>query len=154
MAIHRIRLRGPWQYEPRARWEFLPDGTRAETDRDLPPAGMTAVPSDWSQTPLGIGFHGRVRHRRTFARPTRLEPHETVFLVVEAATAVGHVRLNGTPLGVVRGSGRPGRFDITTLLRDRNELLIDVAQGPDHPTDQPVQPGGLTGEVRLEISGK
>ena len=65
--------------------------------------------------------------------------------------------LAGQPLGEVRFGGPVGRFDITPLLADRNALEIEV----EHPALEvngcpsedcdPIAPGGLVGEVRLEI---
>lgn len=153
-AIHSIRLRGPWRYEPLARSVLQSDAAPRETTAALPPAGKAAMPSDWGAT-LGRDFRGRVRYRRAFGRPT-LEPGETVILVLEAVDAAAHVSLGGEPLGETRGG--PARFDVTALLRPRNELTVEVAL-PAYSPDEEKQirgaraglPGGLIGEVRLEI---
>jgi hypothetical protein len=67
------------------------------------------------------------------------------------------VKLNGKPLGDVSWGGPSFRFDITDLLEDHNRLEIVV----EHPAldgnrvandDSDIdRPGGLVGEVRLEI---
>jgi beta-galactosidase/beta-glucuronidase len=153
-AIHSIRLRGPWRYEPLARSVLQSDGTPTETTNGLPPAGKVAMPGDWGAT-LGRAFRGRVRYRRAFGRPT-IEAGERVYLVIEAVDAEARVLLNGQPLGETRGG--PARFDVTALLRPRNELMVEVSL-PVHPPDEERQirgaraglPGGLIGEVRLEI---
>jgi hypothetical protein len=99
-------------------------------------------------------------------------------LVIEEVDFEARVELNGAELGVVRLSGSresgvggrgpgarsqepgvcPARFEITSLLKPRNELLIDVTLLHDEAVDRARtsrgragQPGGLIGEVRLEI---
>jgi len=69
---------------------------------------------------------------------------------------VARVMMSEETLGTVAAGGAAGRFDITHLLNPHNRLEIFV----DHPA--PVDssigdgetlklPGGLVGEVRLEI---
>jgi hypothetical protein len=82
-------------------------------------------------------------YRRAFHTPTGLDGGEQVWLVVEPAVGRAIVKLNGQPLGEVQ-HGFVGRFDVTSLLDDRNALEIDVESG--------ATTGGSIGEVRLEIS--
>jgi hypothetical protein len=98
-----------------------------------------------------------VRYHRVFQSPTGLESGERVWLVVEPPRSRGAVKLNGTPLGDIAFGGRAFRFDITARLEDHNRLEIVV----EHPAldgdsvandDSDInRPGGLVGEVRLEI---
>jgi beta-galactosidase/beta-glucuronidase len=153
---HIIRLRGPWELQPLARWQVADDGTLAEIADPLPPGGRLAMPSDWSKL-LGPDFHGRVRHLRRFARPTGLDSGERVWLVCDGAADAATIALNGAPLGAIPGTNQPTRFDVTERLLPRNELVIDV----DFPSAKTAQQtpttetncGGLTGEVQLEIFG-
>jgi beta-galactosidase/beta-glucuronidase len=144
--MHAIRLRGPWECEPLER-----DGPAG----DLPPAGKTTVPGDWSQL-LGDDFVGRVRYTRRFNAPTNLGPSERVWLVVEGVDHEADVLLNGRPLGTMPGP-RPKRFDITALVEPHNVLHIEVRLSAAVFTDASVRgqragrAGGVTGEVRLEI---
>jgi len=101
--------------------------------------------------PRRADYCGRVRYRRGFACPSGLAPEVMVSLVVELAAATGDVRLNGSPVGVVRGGGGSARFDITARLQDRNELQIDVTRPPPATVDRAAAAGGVLGEVRLEI---
>ena len=56
---HIIRLRGPWKYEPLARYLRTEDG-RLEQSRDkLPSAGTINFPADWESLFAGR-FHGTV----------------------------------------------------------------------------------------------
>jgi beta-galactosidase/beta-glucuronidase len=153
---HVIRLRGPWQYEPLMQWELDHEGSLREVD-ELPPAGRMVMPGDWSQS-LGRDFRGRVRYVRAFGRPTNLEPGEKVWLVSDGVDLDGRAALNGLPLGPVTNARDQARFDITDLLAERNELVIEVELPPlVYADEQQRRPdraglaGGVIGEVRLEI---
>jgi len=153
---HVIRLRGPWDYEPLARCVLCPDGATREESTDLPASGRIQMPADWGAT-LGPDFRGRVRYVRRFGYPTGLEPHDRVWLVIDGADAMAAVRLNERLLGVVSGLHAPARFDVTSALKDRNRLVADVELPIlSEVAEQARQaraglPGGLVGEVRLEI---
>jgi hypothetical protein len=79
---------------------------------------------------------GPVRCRRRFGYPGRIDPHERVWLTFAGVADRTAVSLNGTALASVTG---PAEFDVTALLRPRNELVVEV-EGP-----------GLWGEVALEV---
>jgi len=151
--MHIIRLRGPWELEPVSRLVLRPDGAHCSTSSDLPSATRVKMPADWGEV-LGRHFFGRVRYRRTFQKPTGLESGERVWLVVEPPRSHGVVELNHKRLGEV--CGQSARFDITEQLLGSNLLDIwvshpplDVRGTPSDDGDTP--PGGLVGEVRLEI---
>jgi hypothetical protein len=154
--MHTIRLRGPWHVEALKRFFLQPDGTYKQETADLPPEARMTMPADWSSA-FGAEFYGRVRYHRVFQSPTGLESGERVWLVVEPPRSRGAVKLNGTPLGDIAFGGRAFRFDITARLEDHNRLEIVV----EHPAldgdsvandDSDInRPGGLVGEVRLEI---
>jgi hypothetical protein len=154
--MHIIRLRGPWQLEPVARFVSQPDGTYRPLKDDLPPSARQTMPADWSEV-FGPDFLGRVRYLRVFQKPTGLDSGERVFLVVERPNSHGEIRLSGKRLGDVSREGAAGRFDITELLGDHNRLEIIVdhpaldARGSANDDGGTRLPGGLVGEVRLEI---
>jgi len=144
---HTIRLRGPWEFE-------VAESASASTS---PRSGKAKLPCDWSET-LGREFRGLVRYRRRFNRPSGLDPHERVWLIVEGVDAFGSATLNGRALGEVRGYALPASFDVTDLLAQGNELLLDVELPPELSGEPaPLRPGredlagGPIGEVRLEI---
>ncbi len=157
MAAHVIRLRGPWHYEPLARTVLSGNGKTVVEPGELPPAGRTHLPSDWGES-LGRDFRGRVRYTRHFNRPTGLDGSQRVMLVVEQVDALGHISLNGELLGEVLGQGG-ARFEVTSRLARHNMLAIEVelprvtgqSAGLARPAGREDQPGGLVGEVRLEI---
>jgi hypothetical protein len=133
MYPHRIRLRGPWDYEPLA--------YSSPEQHLLPPAGRMNVPCRWADGGLA-GFSGRVRFRRRFGYPGRIDAHERVWLTFDGADARAEVALNGTALGAHQGAG-PFEFEVTSLLGPRNELVIEL--------EGPAESAGLWGEVALEV---
>ena len=152
--MHTIRLRGPWQLEPVSRYVPCGDGRHERRDDDLPPATKMIMPADWSDA-FGPEFCGRVRYVRVFHAPPGLVPEERVWLVVEPQRSHARVMMAEEALGTVAADGPPGRWDITHRLGETNRLEIFV----DHPalddaqlaSSDPSTPGGLVGEVRLEI---
>jgi hypothetical protein len=154
---HVIRLRGPWECDRAFAQTALPDGAVTESAVTLPEIARIKVPADWSDT-LGPTFRGRVGYSRRFNRPTNLEPYDRVWLVVEGVDARGRVALDGHGLGTIDGYALPAEWDITEFLQPSGVIHIDVELPPTgvgHPPParpgRESLPGGLIGEVRLEI---
>jgi beta-galactosidase/beta-glucuronidase len=152
MDIHSIRLRGPWEYEPLSQEIHLPDGKTAERREGLRSGGRIHMPASWQEM-VGIDFRGRVRCRRRFACPSGLEPHETVWLVVQGAEGDATVSLNSQPLGDIKGCDRAQRYDVTHLLKERNELVVEITGPRGDITGHDAKAARPLGEVRLEIHG-
>jgi hypothetical protein len=152
---HIIRLRGPWELEPLARYVAGGDPLCEET-RDLPAGGRVSVPGDWGEL-LGTDFIGRVRYTRRFNCPTNLGHGQRVWLALDGADPRADVVLNGRPIGQVDGYQATTRFDITAAIQPHNGLTVEVCMpGAVFHDDacrpgRAGQPGGLIGEVRLEI---
>ena len=102
------------------------------------------MPCDWSAT-LGSDFRGRVCYLRRFGRPGFPEPYEQMWIVFGGVRSRAIVSLNGQLLGEISDTD-PGNFEVTDRLDFRNVLEVIVEQ----PADT-AEPGGLIGEVRLEI---
>jgi beta-galactosidase/beta-glucuronidase len=153
---HVIRLRGPWELEPLARFVAGDDGAFREQTRDLPAGGKVTVPGDWGEL-LGRDFIGRVRYTRRFNRPTNLEPDERVWLALDGVDPRADIALNGRPIGQANGYQAALRFDITAALAEHNVLAVEVCMPGASLDDAGCRPGrvglpgGLIGEVRLEI---
>jgi len=130
-GVHRIRLRGPWHYQPLSQFRQNADGTLAEQTDSLPPGGTFTPPLDLGQTPLGRTYRGRVRYRRRFGRPAPIGPLELIHLVVPPLSSPAEIHLNGHLLGYVEPHTAVGRFNVTTQLQVRNELWIDIVSPPD-----------------------
>lgn len=142
MYPHRIRLRGPWQCEPLARAVQQIDGKSETAPRALPPPCRMTMPCRWGDGGLG-DFAGRVRFRRRFGVPRQLDPHEVVWLTFAGADTIALVTLNGQLLGRHEQAAEPFEFDVTGLLQERNELVVEV--------EAPSGNDGLWGEVALEV---
>jgi hypothetical protein len=113
---HPIRLRGPWDFAV---------GDQPWSDERV------MLPDGWPA--LAAAHAGRrLRLRRWFNRPTNLEPHEQVWLVVETSAADVTATLNDRPVSLVR-SGDTLEGPVTELLAERNELVMTVhtASGTD-----------------------
>jgi hypothetical protein len=142
MYPHRIRLRGPWQCEPLDRAVKHADGHFEMVPQELPPSCQMTMPCRWSDGGLG-DFAGRVRFRRRFGRPRQLDPHEAVWLTFAGVDTIALVTLNGCFLGRQERASEPFEFEVTELLRERNELVVEVEAVSGN--------GGLWGEVALEV---
>src|SRR6476659_7700200 len=110
--MHTIRLRGPWELEPVARFVLQADGSYQPVKDDLPAPVRVKMPADWSES-FGADFLGRVRYRRTFQKPTGLESGERVWLVVEPARSGACIVWTKKLVGFVDPGEPAGRFDIT-----------------------------------------
>lgn len=89
---------------------------------------------------------GRYRYRRTFHRPSNLDPHERLWLVCEGR---GTLFCNGRLLGEA-----PNEFEITPLLAAQNEVRLEVELGGSGEPSQTgchSARGTSMGEVRLEV---
>lgn len=95
------------------------------------------------------------RWRRRFGLPGGLGPGDRVVLVVERPELPAGAALNGALLPAVV-PGERWSHDVTDLLADRNELVLDLGlpePTPD-PTAQPARSGPITGRRPLpEVAG-
>jgi len=138
MPTHRIQLRGPWEY----RWlGTLPD------ELPFPAAGGVKMPADWQS--LFGDRAGRARFSRRFNRPTNLEPHERVLIVLEHPVGRARLQLNDHELDTVSHATESARFDVTGILKPMNELVIDIELNPTRHAN----PGELWRAVAIEIQG-
>jgi hypothetical protein len=129
VSIHTIRLRGPWQ---------------AETSAGVGELSLPGPLPGWifaagrPETPETILL------RRQFNRPTGLEG-QRVDLVIAACSLPIQVVLNGHRLPQQTVEAVAQRWEITPLLRPRNELQVEL----DCPTPAESEPA--LGLVALEI---
>lgn len=113
------------------------------------------------ETPAAGAGQCACRWRRCFGRPGGLGPGDEVVLVVVRPGLFASAVLNGVPLPNVVPGDR-WAHDITPLLADRNELVLDLSTAEPPPESrgdraQGGPPGGrrplpeAAGAVRLEI---
>jgi len=132
MYPHRIRLRGPWDYETLV---------RHSAEELLTSQGRMILPARWADARLA-GFSGKVRFTRRFGYPGQIDADERVWLTCAGLADGADIFLNDTLLAHDQDGRQPFEFDITSLLRPRNELKFEVTGSAA---------GGLWGEVALEI---
>src|SRR6266446_3772398 len=125
MYPHLIRLRGPWEVEPVAQLLRHADGRVARREGPVPPKFRMTLPGPWEASGL-TAFAGRVRFRRRFGYPGRIDAHERVWLTFGGGTHAAEVWLNGVLLGRRDEGQGPFEYEITGLLKDRNELVVQV----------------------------
>jgi hypothetical protein len=142
MYPHTIRLRGPWEVEPVARTVRRADGRVEMVDAPVPPRSRMTMPGRWDQGSLA-DFTGRLRFRRRFGYPGRIDAHERVWLTFAGVPGAAEVGLNGQSLGRHDEPAQPFEFEVTNLLSVRNELMIHL--------DCPEGCTGPWGEVALEV---
>lgn len=110
--MHSIRLRGPWELS-------LP-GSDQPLRVDMPATWESLLALTEPAAPLP----SPARLVRRFGKPTGLEAHDRLHLVIDGASADLQVELNGQPLGRIPTSQDSCSFEITALLNSRNELLF------------------------------
>lgn len=155
---HSIRLRGPWEYVPQRSDDSAIRPESAEKYHPVShPAGITTIPGDWGAT-LGNSFRGAVLYRRRFHSPSGITDLSRLGLVIEAVDFEAEIRLNHTLLGRLRWGDPTGEFEITSLLVPYNVLEIVVELSHTQSELRALQfpdrvglPGGILGEVRIEI---
>ncbi len=115
------------------------------------------IPCRWAEGGLGP-FNGRVRFTRRFQWLGRLEPRDRLWLVFGSVDYYATVWLNGESLGGHEGPFESFAFDITSRVRPRNELVVEVDLPAQSGTPSrmarsgfPSGSGGLCGEVALEV---
>lgn len=88
-----------------------------------------------------------VRWSRGFHKPTGLEPGQQLWIVVSGAPEGVTASVNGTPLELADPE-RPGQFDVTPLLGDSNQIVL---QQPNCGDADGAASGDFPLDVRLAI---
>ena len=135
MYPHRIRLRGPWECEVVGR-------SAAEDATELPAKRRINLPLQADDKSLP-DLSGRVRFSRKFGCPRRIDDYERVWMTFAGIGGTAELTLNGRLLGRQETANQAFEFDVTALLRTRNELSVVIE------TTDPR--GGLWGEVAMEV---
>lgn len=139
MNTHTIRLLGPWQVE----WLEPADAAGVyATPQNID------IPQDWSS--LFGDRAGTARFRRWFNCPTGLGGEYIVSVVFNGVGGRGEVRINEAKLGMIGVGFDSIEFDISSHLRRRNELVVELTFDPKCS----VPPGGLYDIVALRIDSE
>ena len=115
MKPHRMHLHGPWQYE------WLSD---APFDQSRTRSGRVKIPDEWNT--LFGDIAGKVLFRRRFHKPTNLEQHEHVYLIIVKLKGRVRISVNDVLLGAAQNPDETLDFEITDLLKPANELSLEI----------------------------
>lgn len=134
-ATHRIRLRGPWEFE----WLKAPAGLAADRR-----TGGLKLPMTWQEAFGSLA--GTVRLSRRFGSPEDPDLTDRIWLEIAIPHAEAAALLNGEWLGTLA----PGtaRFDVSGRLADRNRLDLDLRIDDAAPPNAPLP------EVALLFEGR
>lgn len=132
--MHRIRLRGPWEYG----W--------LEGSGELAELETVTMPVSW-QDLFGTRA-GTALFRRRFNSPSNLRVDQPVRIVVSQVGCDIMLRLNGDSVAVSPGPEGEVLGDVTDLLEDFNVLEVELSCDPGGDGTAPV---GLWRPVVLEI---
>lgn len=146
MSVHRIHLKGPWEYA----WL----DTENSDGANVATSGRMQMPCEWRS--IFGNRSGRVQFSRRFHRPTGLEPGDVVRIVFDGIGGAATIGLNGEPLiswhehetSQTRKTDALA-CDITSLLQPANQLVVELEFDPGLDTDAR---GGLWGPVAIEIT--
>jgi hypothetical protein len=112
---------------------------------------------------------GGTRWSRRFHRPTGMEPDDQLLLVLSGLPAAACVRVNGhgfdaersavpvVPASSIQQPASPAvaaQFDLTAVLRDANEIEIEVPPDPLQRLVEPRLHGAFPYDARLAVIGR
>lgn len=104
------------------------------------------MPCGWEQ--LFGSASGTATFSRKFHRPSNLEPHERVLIVLTGVGGEGTLSLNDKPLSQFAATDSTVEADATSELRPFNVLAVQITFDPAARVA-----GGLFAPVVLEIRG-
>ena len=134
---HQIRLRGPWQVA------WLGDDS---PENAVPSFDTVYLPESWVE--LFGDADGRALFRRRFNRPSNLDPHERVGILLTDIRGEAIVRCNSSEITPADDAPSLQRYDVTDVLQDFNVLDIEIVC---RPSAIPEKDSGLWRPVLLEI---
>lgn len=138
MSSHRIQLKGPWEVLHPEVSINSPSSNRSKV--------TTTMPQEWRTLFGDVG--GTAQFHRKFHRPSNLESHERIFLVLTGVCGQTKVRLNRRLIGEFASPDHMIELDISSLMNSFNLLEVEITFDP---TADPNLPGGLYGVVALDI---
>ena len=73
---------------------------------------------------------GKACFRRRFHKPTNLEPHERVYIVLEEIKGRVQISINDSVLGTADNPQETIDYEITQYLKPFNELRVEIEFDP------------------------
>ena len=157
------------------KWEYVLDPYRAEqlgwipvyqnavpqhkTDRveySFNAAQTLWVPGSWNtQEPELKYYEGIIWYRRKFDLSEGVSVHKRYFIYVGAANYISKVSVNGKNVGQHEGGFTPFCFEVTNLLKDKDNYVIIGVNASRRPENIPAEindwfnHGGITRDVYL-----
>ncbi|HYQ56439.1 MAG TPA: beta-glucuronidase, partial [Draconibacterium sp.] len=159
-------LNGKWEYvlDPYKTGQigFMPvyrnAVARDKTDRveyTFSKAQTLWVPGSWNtQEPELTYYEGNIWYRKTFDKED-LSENKRYFVNVGAANYIATVTFNGRRVGIHEGGFTPFSFEITDLIKEKDNFLIIGINGSRSPEYIPSEVtdwfnhGGITRDVKL-----
>lgn len=166
-----INLNGPWQtiidpyetgyydyrYQPSSNGYFKNAKPRSPGDLieyDFDASAQLNVPGDWnSQDQKLLFYEGTIWYKKSF--DYQKKGHARLFVYFGAANYLADVYLNGQKLGRHEGGYTPFNFEITSLVREKDNFLIVKVDNKRRRDAVPTvntdwwNYGGLTRDVTL-----
>jgi len=166
-----ISLNGSWQviidpyetgyydyrFQPRGDGYFKNTKPKSPSDLveyDFDSSQQLQVPGDWnSQDQRLLFYEGTLWYKKSF--DYHKKDRERLFVYFGAANYVADVYLNGEKLGRHEGGSTPFDFEITSLVKDKDNFLVVKVDNKRRRDAVPTlntdwwNYGGLTREVRL-----
>lgn len=145
--IHRINLKGPWNYAWLEGPHDSSDAAESTAPEDSPllTDSRIRMPASW-QSAFG-NASGTIRFRRRFQWPANLDENERVHIAFDRIGGEACIAVNDQNIGSLSDTSVTDSFDITALLKPSNELSVELSFSPADATT----PGGLYEPVALEI---
>ena len=121
-------LAGAWRFRQAGTAEWLPATVPGGAHTDLLALGRIPDPfvGDNERRVQWVA-EADWQYRTAFTTDPALGARERVWLVADGLDTLATVTLNGRALGQTDNMFRQYRWDVTALLQDRNELVIDFA---------------------------
>lgn len=112
------------------------------------------VPGDWNSQREKLEYYeGTIWYKRSF--DYKIKPGKKVFLYIGAANYYSHVYVNGKKIGEHEGGFTPFNFDITGLLKEKDNFVVIKVDNKRRADGVPTlntdwwNYGGLTRDVYL-----
>lgn len=146
-----------YRYQPSANGYFKnakPKNKSELIEYDFDKSGTLKVPGDWNtQSDQLFFYEGTVWYKKSF--DYQRQPNTRVFVYFGAANYQADVYLNGEKVGQHEGGFTPFNFEITRLIRDRDNFLVVKVDNKRRRDAVPTlmtdwwNYGGLTRSVQL-----
>ena len=146
-----------YRYQPSRNGYFRNEKPKSKSDLieyDFDKSNTLKVPGDWNtQSDQLFFYEGTVWYKKSFDYARR--PNTRLFVYFGAANYVADVYLNGERLGQHEGGFTPFNFEITKLVKDKDNFLVVKVDNKRRRDAVPTlmtdwwNYGGLTREVKL-----